>query len=130
MKLKSISIHPVAWRIAYVAVAKFGESGMENLKTGRDIMDSIETIVDMEEEHGDPYAKLGKRALEEMTRLGRVLPNKELRCTVDFQEKQVKYLEAAVRKMGDNVAPEAASPLFDIIDGINAATEVEYVPKK
>lgn len=119
----------VAWRVAYVGVAKFGESGLENLKIGRELLDAIENTVDADEEFGDPYIRLSKWTIEEITKQGRTLPDKALRRNVDLNIKQIERLKKSMAKMCDKVAPEGAAPILDFLDGIAGATEVEYAPK-
>lgn len=129
MKLNRISLHPVAWRIAYVAVAKFGDGGLEQLRMGKDLLDKIDELVDPDVEYGDPYIRLTEKVKAMIIQAGKPLPDTSLRILIDLNNKYKEYLKSSVMKMVEKVAPESAAPILDILDGLEHTTEIEYTAK-
>ncbi len=128
MKMKRITAHPVALRVAYIAVAKFGEGGMDQLLVGREIMNAIVKVVDPDEEFGDPYMHIGSKLIEKLKKAGQPIPDPDLVRNLDLSKTQLGYMKKSLVAMGEKVAPESAAPLFALRDAIEAAVDIEYAP--
>ena len=96
MMLNRISLHPVAWRIAYVAIAKFGDGGLEQLRMGKDLLDKIDNLVDPDLEYGDPYAHLSEKMKDKIKEAGKPLPDPTLRVFIDLNNKFKEYFKGSV----------------------------------